>query len=182
MREREGVRWCIHKLLLVWSLLRGLIFHTPSYGYIHLRPPSLIGVDVQRVCGQGSLCAGHLDVDWCRFCAEECRVQYKNRLRQSHKFSDQRNREERERERELKWKLQLRIEAPGYEELFYRPVHMTNDIYIQYIHKWFSPHCSLASERFMESLEEHSLLKFCYSLLESLCILQDEFRACLFQL
>lgn len=111
MREREGVRWCIHKLLRVWSFLRGLIFHTPSYGYIHLRPPSLIGVDVQNVCGQGSLCAGHLDVDWCRLCAEECRVQYKNRLRQSHKFSDQRKENRGERER-----LQLGIEAQNYEE------------------------------------------------------------------
>ncbi len=130
---------CIHKLLLVWSLLRGLIFHTPSYGYIHLRPPSLIGVDVQCVCGQGSLWAGHLDIDWYRFCAEECRVQYKNRLRWSHKFSVQRNQGNRE-EREKEWKLQLGIEAAGYEELFYRPVNMTNDMYIhtRAVHYWKS--------------------------------------------
>lgn len=142
MREREGVRWCIHKLLLVWSFLRGLIFHTPSYGYIHLRPPSLIGVDVQHVCGQGSLCAGHLDIDWCRLCAEECRVQYKNRLRRSHKFSDQRK-EIGEKE---KFKLQLRIEAPNYGRLW-RNSMTSHERFIdtslkKCIHYWNSVICS----------------------------------------
>ncbi len=156
MCEREGVRWCIHKLLLVWSLLRGLIFHTPSFGYIHLRPPRLIGVDVQRVCGQGRLCAGHLDIDWCRFCAEECRVQYKNRLRQSHKFSDQRNQGNRE-DREKEWKSQLGIEAPGYELLFYRPVNMTNDMYI---HTW----AVLTTAVMQRSLWQNSMVKDLWSL------------------